>query len=224
MISITMNFNHIPQQLEAVNATLPPHVLLVAVSKTHPLDALQAAYEAGQRHFGENKVQELVAKYEALPKDIHWHFIGHVQTNKLKYIVPFVDLIHGVDREKVLREIQKEALKINRVVDVLLQVHIAQEDTKFGFDANELRALFNSGPLSYSHVRVVGLMGMATFTSNTKQIQQEFQHLHDLFLEAQKAWGPAIQTLSMGMTGDYPIAIACGSNLVRIGTKIFGAR
>ena len=219
-----MNFDYIAKNLAAIQAALPAPVKLVAVSKTHPTEALQSAYDAGQRHFGENKVQELVAKYEALPKDIQWHFIGHVQTNKLKYIVPFVHLIHGVDREKVLHELQKEAAKINRVVEVLLQVHIAQEDSKFGFDAQELRALLAKGPLAYSHVRVVGLMGMATFTDNSDQIRQEFTHLHQLFLETQNAWGPAVQTLSMGMTGDYPIAIACGSNMVRIGTKIFGTR
>lgn len=219
-----MHFEGISQNLSTVKAQLPQHVTLVAVSKTHPEGALQAAYAAGQRHFGENKVQELVAKFEALPNDIHWHFIGHVQTNKLKYIVPFVHLIHGIDRVKVLQELQKESLKINRVVDVLLQVHIAQEATKFGFDATELRALMDAGPLPYTHVRVRGLMGMATFTDDAHQIRREFEGLQTLYEAARNAWGAQINTLSMGMTGDYPIAIEAGSNMVRIGTKIFGTR
>lgn len=192
---------------------------LVAVSKTKPNDLIMEAYEAGQRDFGENKVQDLVAKAEALPKDIKWHMIGHLQRNKVKYIVPFVHLIHGIDSEKLLKEINKEAAKINTTVSGLLQVHIAKEDTKFGFSEDELKALVDNGGLGkYPNVKIEGLMGMATFTDNKDQVAAEFASLKVLF--DQYNW----DTLSMGMSGDYLIALNQGSNMIRVGTAIFGER
>jgi len=227
----------IAQNLVEVMATLPGHVTLVAVSKTKSAEEILEAYHAGQRHFGENKVQEMAAKADALPKDIMWHFIGHVQTNKIKYMAPFVHLVHGVDREKVLAELNKEAKKCNRIIDCLLQVHIAQEETKFGFDAAEVKMLFEKNlPETYPNVRVCGLMGMATFTDDETQLRTEFRILKNLFEEfnVQRSTFNVDKTvnvqpstfnmLSMGMSGDYPIAIQEGSNVVRIGTAIFGAR
>lgn len=196
-------------------------VQLIAVSKTKPASAIMRAYDAGQRHFGENKVQELVAKYEILPKDIQWHMIGTVQTNKLKYIASFVYMIHGVDRKKVLVELNKQAIKNSRTIKCLLQVHIAKEDTKFGLSELELRELI--GELEqFPNVEVVGLMGMATNTKDSNVINREFAYLKDLFdeLGITRNW----HTLSMGMSGDYKIAIKNGTTHVRIGSAIFGAR
>ncbi len=196
-------------------------VQLIAVSKTKPASAIMEAYDAGQRHFGENKVQELAAKYEALPKDIQWHMIGTVQTNKLKYIASFVHMIHGVDRKKVLVELNKQAIKNSRKIQCLLQVHIAKEDTKFGLSELELRELI--GELEqFPNAEVVGLMGMATNTKDSNVINREFAYLKDLFdeLGTTRNW----HTLSMGMSGDYKIAIKNGTTHVRIGSAIFGAR
>ena len=218
----------IAQNLAEVKATLPDHVTLVAVSKTKPNEVLLEAYKAGQRYFGENKVQEMAAKAEVLPKDIQWHYIGHVQTNKIKYMAPFVHLVHGVDREKVLKELNKEAAKNNRIIDCLLQVFIAKEETKFGFDADEIKTLFSENLTeTYPNLRVRGLMGMATFTDNQEQVRLEFRGLAQLYNELTtnfKSQTSNFKFLSMGMSGDYQIAIEEGSNLVRIGTAIFGSR
>lgn len=206
----------------ALRKEIPEQLTLVAVSKTKSNEEIMEAYQSGQRVFGENKIQEMSAKYEALPKDIQWHMIGHLQSNKVKYMAPFVDLIHGVDRSKLLREIDKQALKNNRIIDCLLQIHIAQESTKFGFSESEItEALDLAGTLN--NVRVVGLMGMATFTENTQQITEEFKGLKRLF-DQLKPQQPQFSVLSMGMSGDYPLAIAQGSNMIRVGSKIFGAR
>ena len=209
------------ENIKKYQELLGENVQLVAVSKTKPIEALIEAYEAGQRVFGENKVQEMVSKWEALPKDIQWHMIGHVQTNKIKYMAPFVSVVHGVDRLKVLKEIDKQAQKVDRVIDCLLQIHISEEQTKFGFDPEEMKVLLPELN-TYSNVRVRGLMGMATNTSDKDQIKQEFMHLRELFEQfAQKQqW----DMLSMGMSGDYQIAIQAGSTHVRIGSAIFGAR
>ena len=218
----------IAQNLAEVKATLPDYVTLVAVSKTKPNEVLLEAYKAGQRYFGENKVQEMAAKAEVLPKDIQWHYIGHVQTNKIKYMAPFVHFVHGVDREKVLKELNKEAAKNNRIIDCLLQVFIAKEETKFGFDADEIKTLFSENlTKTYPNLRVRGLMGMATFTDNQEQVRLEFRGLANLYNELTtnfKSQTSNFKFLSMGMSGDYQIAIEEGSNLVRIGTAIFGSR
>jgi len=201
-------------------------VNLVAVSKTKPNEDILALYELGQRAFGENYVQELVDKEASLPKDIQWHFIGHLQSNKVKYIAPFVHLIHGVDGEKLLQEINKQAIKSNRIIGCLLQVHIAKEETKFGFDSNELIALVDSGHLAnYSNVVVKGLMGMASFTEDQAIVKNEFETLANTFkLIKEKLNNDDFDTLSMGMSGDYALAIKEGSNMVRIGSLLFGAR
>ena len=214
-------------------------VQLVAVSKTKPNEAIIELYELGQRDFGENYVQELIDKEAVLPKDIHWHFIGHLQSNKVKYIAPFVHLIHGVDSEKLLQEINKQAAKHNRIIDCLLQVHIATEATKFGFDEFSLQELIDSGRLlNYPNVRIKGLMGMASFSDNVEQVGQEFNTLKTLFdLAKQKiehinltqnsisdTSSISFTQLSMGMSGDFELAIKKGSNLVRIGSLLFGAR
>jgi len=218
----------IAQNLAEINASISQGVTLVAVSKTKPDTAIIEAYDAGQRVFGENKVQEMVEKAAALPKDIEWHMIGHVQTNKIKYMAPFVALVHGVDRLKVLKELNKEAAKNNRVIDCLLQVFIADEETKFGFSAEEILAIYKENQLdNYKNICVRGLMGMATFTDDQTQIAAEFAGLKSLF-ESVRELIPNHQSefsiLSMGMSGDYPIAIANGSNMIRVGTKIFGGR
>jgi PLP dependent protein len=217
----------IAQNLLQIKASLPKDVTLVAVSKTKPLADLQAAYAAGQRVFGENKIQEMTEKWEHLPKDIDWHMIGHVQSNKVKYMAPYVKLIHGVDRLSLLDEINKQATKNNRNIDCLLQVHIAQEETKFGFNEEELREAFATNEFAaYSNVNIVGLMGMASFTSDNQQVKAEFTALKSLFdsLKNTAASQVNLQILSMGMSGDYELAIACGSNMVRIGSSIFGSR
>ncbi len=206
---------------------LPKEVTLVAVCKTKPVELIMQAYDAGQRVFGENKAQEMQAKYDVLPKDIQWHMIGHLQRNKVKYLAPFVDLIHSVDSERLLEEINKQAEKNNRIIKVLLQVFIATESSKFGFDAQELKDFIQPSMLQkYPNIQVVGLMGMASFTDNEAQIEQEFMTLKSLFdlYENTKYQNFDLQTLSMGMSGDYGIAIKCGSNMVRIGSDIFGGR
>ena len=215
-------YRQITQELDKYGAKL------VAVSKTKPVEDIQALYNQGQRIFGENKVQEMTAKHEQLPKDIHWHLIGHLQTNKVKYIAPYVSLIHSVDSLKLLQEIDKQAEKNNRVIPCLLQVYIANEDTKFGLSAEEVHALLSSPKYqALQHISIHGLMGMATFTDNQEQIKREFNHLKKIF-DALKNQ-PTTQnlqptTLSMGMSGDYQIAIESGSTMVRIGSSIFGSR
>ena len=212
----------ISDNLDAFLETIPSSVELVAVSKTKPNDMIMEAYQAGQRHFGENKIQEMTSKWETLPKDIQWHMIGHVQTNKVKYMAPYVSLIHGVDREKLLNEINKQAFKNNRIIDCLLQVFIANETTKFGLSPNEILPLIERS-LSLKNIRVAGLMGMATFTQDNEQIENEFKVLKELFFLAQKKYNQ-ISILSMGMSNDYQIAINQESNMIRIGSKIFGNR
>ena len=218
----------IVDSLASVKATLPRGVKLIAVSKTHSTERILEAYNAGQRAFGENKVQELVPKYEALPKDIEWHLIGHLQRNKVKLVVPFVSLIHSVDSEKLLSAIDQEAEKAERVVKCLIQVHIAEEETKFGFTPDEaFRFFVDKRPAAYKHVRIAGLMGMATLTDDTTRILKEFSLLHALF-EKVRAEGDVTKedfsTLSMGMSSDYPIAVESGSTMVRVGSAIFGKR
>jgi len=218
----------IQTNLQEVKKSLPEGVTLVAVSKTHPSEKVMEAYNAGQRIFGENKVQELVGKYETMPKDIEWHLIGHLQTNKVKYIAPFVSLIHSVDSLKLLQAIDKEAQKVNRVIDCLLQVHIAEEETKFGFSFDEVYEVLNSADYRQLHnVNVVGLMGMATFTDNTNQVRKEFRSLKGLFDKLKEQYfseNDNFKVLSMGMSGDYKIAVEEGSTMVRVGSSIFGAR
>ncbi len=217
----------ITQNLQHIKSTLPEHVTLVAVSKTKPVSDLMEAYNAGQRVFGENYVQELVDKQPQLPKDVAWHFIGHLQSNKVKYIAPFVSLIHGVDSLKLLQEINKQALKNNRVIDCLLQVYIAEEESKFGLDETELRAILSSEELkNLKNIKIVGLMGMSTFTDNQAQVKKEFQNLKAVFdkYKTLKTENCDLKTLSMGMSGDYQLAIECGSTMVRIGSSIFGVR
>ncbi|MBT4905102.1 MAG: YggS family pyridoxal phosphate-dependent enzyme [Flavobacteriaceae bacterium] len=214
----------IQKQLLSILEGLPKQVHLVAVSKTKPNADIEEAYAAGQRIFGENKIQEMTQKWETLPKDIQWHMIGNVQTNKVKYMAPYVSLIHGVDRYKLLKEINKQAAKSDRVIDCLLQMHIAQEDSKFGFNKEELEAVvidLKTNPLP--HIRIKGLMGMATFTDNQDQIRSEFKTLKQQFdwLQTQH---PEANELSMGMSGDYALAIEEGSTMIRVGSKIFGSR
>ena len=214
----------IAENLHHILSTIPPKVTLVAVSKTKPEEDLQAAYNAGQRIFGENKIQEMTRKQASLPKDIEWHMIGHVQSNKVKYMAPYVSLIHGVDREKLLKEINKQGAKNDRVINCLLQMHIAQEETKFGLNASELEQIIeNTQSGAYPNVRIVGLMGMATFTSDQNQIRTEFGHLKQHFDKTARQLEQCT-VLSMGMSGDYPIAIEEGSTMIRVGSKIFGER
>lgn len=218
----------VTQNLALIRAHTPTHVKLVCVSKFHPDNTIMEAYQVGERIFGESRVQELTEKQTRLPKDIQWHFIGHLQTNKVKFLVPFVELIHGVDSLKLLQEINKQAEKINRVVNCLLQIHIATEDTKFGFSAEELIKLYQTGKLSaLPFIQVCGLMGMATFTDNQHQVRKEFQSLKSLFDTIKRdyeAENDDFREISMGMSDDYPIAIEEGSTMVRIGSLIFGQR
>ena len=210
-----------------IKSTLPSTVTLVAVSKTKPISDLMEAYDAGQRIFGENKIQEMAEKWEAMPKDIEWHMIGHVQTNKVKFMAPFVSLIHGVDSLKLLEEINKQAQKNNRIIDCLLQIYIAEEETKFGLDEKELNEILTSKTFEeMKNIRIVGLMGMATFTDNQEQIKKEFTHLKSIFDNTNQLLTSNFQllTLSMGMSSDYQLAIECGSTMVRIGSSIFGGR
>ena len=214
----------IADRLLRIKQSLPQQVTLVAVSKTKPETDLMEAYEAGQRVFGENKAQEMTAKWSSMPKDIQWHMIGHLQSNKVKYIAPYVALIHGVDRSELLDEIEKQGAKNNRIISCLLQVHIAEESTKFGWNPQELVSWATQEQLEkYPHVRIQGLMGMATFTSDEHQIKQEFASLKSVF-DQLKAIHPHWDTLSMGMSQDYALAISMGSNMVRIGSSIFGER
>lgn len=221
-MSISKNLNNIKSQI-------PAKVTLVAVSKTKPVADLMEAYNAGQRIFGENKIQEMTDKWEVMPKDIEWHMIGHVQTNKVKYMAPYVSLIHGVDSLKLLQEINKQAAKNNRVIDCLLQVYIAEEESKFGLDEEELYEILNEiqhNKENYKNIKIVGLMGMATFTENQNQIEKEFKHLKTIFdkYKTLNTEHCQLNTLSMGMSGDYQLAISCGSTMVRIGSSIFGSR
>lgn len=221
-MSISINLNTIKSQL-------PAHVTLVAVSKTKPVADLMEAYDAGQRIFGENKIQEMTDKWEVMPKDIEWHMIGHVQTNKVKFMAPYVSLIHGVDSLKLLQEINKQAAKNNRIIDCLLQVYISEEESKFGLDEQELEELLKlvqNDKDNFKNIRIVGLMGMATFTENKNQIEKEFKHLKTIFDKYKTLNTEHFQlnTLSMGMSGDYQLAISCGSTMVRIGSSIFGSR
>lgn len=213
----------IQENYRDIKSRLPENVQLVAVSKTHPSSAIKEVYDLGQKVFGENKVQELVEKYPLLPKDIQWHIIGHLQTNKVKYIAEFVDTIQSVDSEKVLNEINKEVGKHNRKIKVLLQVKIAEEDTKFGLEISEAKDLFQkfiNG--DFPNIEITGLMGMATFTEDENQIKKEFSVLKNLFDELSQI--KKLETLSMGMSDDFPIAIECGANSVRVGSAIFGRR
>ena len=219
----------IQNNLRSIQATLPENVTLVAVSKTKPVSDLMEAYEAGQRIFGENKIQEMSEKWEVMPKDIQWHMIGHVQTNKVKYMAPFVSLIHGVDSLKLVQEINKQAQKNNRIIDCLLQVYIAEEESKFGLDEEELDEILKqvqNDRGNYKNIRIVGLMGMATFTNNQNQIKKEFSRLKTIFDSYcnVNTKNCQLNTLSMGMSGDYALAIECGSTMVRIGSSIFGNR
>ena len=217
----------IAQNLHKIKSSLPSTATLVAVSKTKPIPDLMEAYNAGQRIFGENKIQEMAEKWEAMPKDIEWHMIGHVQTNKVKFMAPFVNLIHGVDSLKLLEEINKQAKKNNRIIDCLLQIYIAEEESKFGLDEKELNEILASAAFKeMKNIRIVGLMGMATFTDNQEQIKKEFTHLKTIFdgLQSRKDTLQCVSTLSMGMSGDYQLAIECGSTMVRIGSSIFGGR
>lgn len=219
---------NIADNLQQVLSELPEGVRLVAVSKFHPNEAIEEAYRSGQRVFGESKVQEMTAKYESLPKDIEWHFIGHLQTNKIKYIVPYVALIHGIDSYKLLVEVNKQAEKAGKVVNCLLQLHIAEEETKFGFSFDECRDMLAKGEWkTLSNIQLCGLMGMATNTDDNEQIEKEFCSLSSFFKEMKDSWfadTEAFRELSMGMSHDYHQAIAAGSTLIRVGSKIFGDR
>lgn len=218
----------IADNLIKIQNALPPNVSLVAVSKTKPNSDIIEAYNAGQIIFGENKVQDLVAKYEELPKDIAWHFIGHLQSNKVKYLAPFVSLIHGVDSIKLLKAINKEAIKNNRTINCLLQIHIGEEDTKFGFSVEEITDLLENNTINeLSNIKICGLMGMATNTNDESQVKNEFSSLNNTFTDFKQKYFPEndyFKEISMGMSGDYPIAIECGSTMVRVGSSIFGAR
>lgn len=210
----------IKEKLSAILSSIPSDVTLVAVSKTKPIDRIEEAFESGQLDFGENKVQEMVDKAAVLSKNIRWHMIGHLQRNKVKYIAPFVSLIHSVDSQRLLNEIDKQGKKNDRVIDCLLQVRIAQEETKFGLTYEDCDALLQQ--FDCTNVRIRGLMGMASFTANQDQIEEEFkslQHYYDQH-QTQQQW----DILSMGMSGDYPLALRCGSNMIRVGSSIFGAR
>ena len=218
----------IAQRIQALKHSLPSEVTLVAVSKFHPVEALQEAYAAGQRVFGESRAQELVAKQRQLPADIEWHFIGTLQSNKVKEIVPFISLIHSVDSLRLLQEIEKQAAKVDRVIRVLLEIHVAQEETKHGLTPEACKQLLADEAVAHlSHVRICGLMGMATNTEDEEQIRAEFHQIHVLFRELKDGLcqaNPDFMLLSMGMSHDYPLAIAEGSNLIRVGTSIFGER
>ena len=218
----------IKEKLEQIKATIPEGVTLVAVSKTKPVSDLQEAYDAGQRVFGENYPQEMRDKHEVLPQDIQWHFIGHLQTNKIKYIIPFVTLIHSIDTANLLEAVNKEAKKHNRVVDCLLQFHIALEETKFGLNMEEARQLLESDTFKQmDNVRICGVMGMGTFTDNMDEVRKEFKNLKTIFDILRKDYfsnQPQFKEISMGMSEDYPIAIEEGATVIRVGSKIFGPR
>ena len=224
---IKINKMSIQDNLLKIKSQLPENVTLVAVSKTKPVEDLMEAYHAGQRIFGENKIQEMTEKWQQMPKDIEWHMIGHVQSNKVKYMVPYVKLIHGVDSLKLLKEINRQAVRWRKSINCLLQIHIAEEETKFGLNEKELEELLNSDEFKeMKNIHVIGLMGMATFTDNEEQIKKEFQYLKTIFDKVSKLKTDNCQlnTLSMGMSGDYQLAIEYGSTMVRIGSSIFGGR
>lgn len=218
----------IQANLKEVLTSLPAQVKLVAVSKFHPNESIEQAYRAGQRIFGESKVQELTGKYETLPKDIEWHFIGHLQTNKVKYIAPYIAMIHAVDSYKLLAEIDKQAAKNGRVIPCLLEIHIAQEESKYGFTFQECREMLEGGEWkNLTHICIAGLMGMATFTEDETEIKREFNSLKQFFNEIKQNYfadRDTFREISMGMSHDYPLAIEAGSTLVRVGSKIFGER
>tara|TARA_B100000524_G_scaffold336359_1_gene226217 strand:- start:265 stop:915 length:651 start_codon:yes stop_codon:yes gene_type:complete len=214
----------IKNNLQKIKNSLPKKVTLVAVSKTKPIEDLMEAYKAGQRIFGENKVQEIVNKYPQMPSDTKWHMIGHLQRNKVKYLAPFIDLIHGIDSLKLLREINKQAIKHDRIIKGLIQIKISNEITKFGMTADEAQAMFCSKEFkSLNNVNIIGVMGMASFTTNESQIRKEFLNLKLIF-DSYKEFNPSMEVISMGMSGDYNLAIECGSNMIRIGSSIFGSR
>lgn len=214
----------IAENIQHIKKSIPADVALIAVSKTKPNEMIMEAYETGQRDFGENYIQELVAKAQSLPQDIRWHAIGHLQSNKVKYIAPFISLIHGVDSLKLLQEIDRQAKKNNRVIDVLLQVYIASEESKFGLSSNELNALIKEkDQLHLQNIRITGLMGMASNTDDNEKIRTEFRFLKSVF-DRLKTEHPEFRNLSMGMSGDYEMAIEEGSNMIRVGSKIFGER
>ena len=214
----------IKDNLENINLKIPSEVCLVAVSKTKPISDILEAYEYGQRVFGENKIQELVKKYDKLPKDIEWHMIGHIQRNKVKYMAPFVSLIHSADSYRLIKEINKQGKINNRVINCLLQIKIASEESKFGFTENEATDFLNSDEyVSFKNIKIVGLMGMATFTDDQRKIDQEFNKLKIFYKKVNRS-NSEINVLSMGMSNDYPIAIRNGSTMVRIGSSIFGKR
>jgi pyridoxal phosphate enzyme (YggS family) len=218
----------IKEQLSKINEVIPPNVLLIAVSKTKPNEDLLEAYDAGQRHFGENKVQELCEKWNSLPKDIHWHIIGHLQTNKVKYIAEFIHLIHAVDSLKLLQEIDKQAKKHERIIPCLLQFHIAKEESKFGLSISEAEALLQTSVYAtLTNIRIAGVMGMASFVDDEKQITNEFNELAQIYTTLKNNYFKEVASfreISMGMSGDYPIAIKCGSTMIRVGSTIFGGR
>lgn len=218
----------IKENLNIVRATVPSNVTLIAVSKTKPVSDLQEAYDAGQRIFGENKALEMRDKHQVLPDDIQWHFIGHLQTNKIKYIAPFVTLIHAIDSLSLLEAVNKEAVKNDRIIDCLLQFHIAQEETKFGLDIEEAKSLLESEIFkNLKNINICGVMGMATFTDNAAQVRNEFKNLKNIFETLKENYfkdNGSFKEISMGMSDDYPIAIEEGATMVRVGSKIFGAR
>jgi len=214
----------ISENIRKYKNELPENVKLVAISKTKPNEDLLEAYRAGQRIFGENKIQEMTDKSEKLPEDIEWHMVGHVQSNKVKYMAPYVSLIHAVDSLKLLKEINKRAKQNDRTINCLLQIKIAEEDSKFGIDVEEAKEILASEAYGkMKHAKVMGLMGMATFTDDKNQVQSEFKYLKSVFDKFQKDY-PALKELSMGMSGDYQIAVECGTTMVRIGSSIFGER
>lgn len=218
----------IQENYHKIKAQIPENVELVAVSKFHPIEKIKEVYDCGQKVFGENKVQELLTKVNELPADIQWHLIGHLQTNKVKYVAPFVSMIHAVDSLRLLEEINKQAAKNNRVIDVLLQFHIAEEETKFGFSFEEVKNLFDEHAFTpFEHVNIVGVMGMASFTENEEQIRHEFQQLNNYFLLLKShffKFNADFKHISMGMSNDYEIAIEEGATLIRVGSKLFGSR
>ncbi|WP_024994012.1 YggS family pyridoxal phosphate-dependent enzyme [Phocaeicola paurosaccharolyticus] len=218
----------IKANLQEVLAGITKDVTLVAVSKFHPNESIMEAYEAGQRIFGESKVQEMAQKYETLPKDIEWHFIGHLQSNKIKYMAPYVTMIHAIDSLSLLKEIDKHAKKVNRTISCLLQIHIAKEETKFGFSFDECRTMLNEEEWKkLDNIRICGVMGMATNCDDQKEIREEFNSLHTFFKEIKEEYfkdEESFKEISMGMSGDYEIAIEEGSTMVRVGSKIFGER
>ncbi len=220
--------NNISDRIESLKRTLPLGVQLIAVSKYHPAEMIREAYDAGQRLFGENHVQEMAAKQPLLPADIQWHMIGHLQTNKVKYMISFVAMIHSVDSLKLLREINKQAQKVNRIVDCLLQLYVAQEDTKFGLTLEECRQMLAEGEWrQMNNVRLCGVMGMATNTNSDDEVKDEFITIHKFFTEIKAQYfanESFFKEVSMGMSNDYSLAVQCGSTMVRVGTSIFGAR